>query len=125
MRNVLVIGCVLALANTAIEANSLPLQAGGAAGAPAPDAGTALRDQVPLGHWTYTGVAHLQADKILPGYPKAYFSGETLRSRFEFAVAIHRCVTMILPFEPPPGNAGRSYRWRPICHPCRGSQATA
>ena len=49
MRNMIVIGWVLVSANTAIGANSIPFQAGGAAGAPVPSASAVLRDPVPWG----------------------------------------------------------------------------
>jgi hypothetical protein len=104
MRIVLVIGCVLALANTAVGAYSSRYQAGGRAGTGEPAVSTAPVDQVPAGHWAYAAIAQLQATKILIGYPRAYFSGPTLRSRHEFAAAINRCVVMILPFNPPPGT---------------------
>jgi hypothetical protein len=105
MRNMIVIGCVLALACTAIGAISIPCQAGGRADTGVPAVSTAPGDHVPLGHWTYAAISQLQAAKILLGYPRAYFSGVTPRSRAEFAAAINRCLVMILPFDPPPGTS--------------------
>lgn len=100
MRKFLIIGCLPVLASTAVGAHAVPLQNGGAAGTTPPSASTTLYTDVPIGNWAYSAIRSLQAHGILVGYPKGYFTGQKVLSRYEFSVAINRCASMIHPTEP-------------------------
>ncbi|MCX6343705.1 MAG: S-layer homology domain-containing protein [Armatimonadetes bacterium] len=52
-------------------------------------------NDVPTDHWAYDAVNQLQKDGIVIGYPDGTFSGKRAITRYEFATALARVITLI------------------------------